>query len=60
MSSLVDSPCKSFELDEGKALLEQWGLDVDEYIGIGNLASVIRRRYPVAEPRDARRVIKVL
>jgi nitroreductase len=50
-----------FELDEGKALLEQWGLDVDEYIGIGNLAlGYPSGDYPVAEPRDARRVIKVL
>jgi nitroreductase len=50
-----------FELDEGKALLEQWGLDVDEYIGIGNLAlGYPSGDYPVAEPRDVRRVIKVL
>ncbi len=49
-----------FELDEGKALLKKWGLD-DEYIGIGNLAlGYPSGDYPIAEPRDEKRVIKIL
>ncbi len=50
-----------FELEEGKALLKQWGLDTDEYFGIGNLAlGYPSGDYPVAAPRDASRVVKVL
>jgi nitroreductase len=50
-----------FELDEGKALLKQWGLDADEFFGIGNLAlGYPSGDYPVAAPREAGRVVKVL
>ncbi|MGI6157262.1 MAG: nitroreductase family protein [Saccharofermentanales bacterium] len=49
-----------FELPEGKALLKQWGLK-DDYVGIGNLAlGYPSGDYPEAQPRDPKRIVKIL
>ncbi|MEG0156824.1 MAG: nitroreductase [Anaerovoracaceae bacterium] len=46
-----------FETEEGKALMEQWGVG-EEYMGIGNcILGYCDGDYPVAKPRNEGRII---
>lgn len=47
---------ETFNSDEGKALLEKWGLD-GNYIGVGNCILGYPAETPIASPRKDKRVI---
>lgn len=48
-----------FETSFGKQLMQQWGIDTDKYIGVGNCILGYAKEIPEAKPRKENYIIKV-
>jgi len=57
-SCWINRATELFEMDEGKALLEKWGIK-GEYVGVGNCILGYADEEPAPKPRREGRIVKV-
>ena len=58
-SCWINRAKESFETEEGKALMKEWGLDPEKYVGVSNMIMGYADTDPKPAPRKENYIVKV-